>query len=535
MVWTHSRQWHVSLCASFMRISDTTNAAPSSSPDVRKLIPDMVGARFLVDDNPDDGDYVPRTDDPDPWYSVHGCMIKLGRWPAKHTRHTIQSRTLKLFEDQLSSYRGEYILPGQSRPTICMQLEGIALFLDALGSVKWDLSAGKSARNKAKSGKRVREEDDDEFNVESGPIPEAASSSAIELQILQAKTKLLEAQAKADEMSANKFKEERLLLEARKGQSTGPHSPRASTRPPSPTPPKPKPPAEPTPPAPPKPKPPAEPAVPAPAKKSRDSSQGHSAAAPDAQDSEKSFHEKQQERREQNRQRDAARGHEPDMCRVHPPTSTAQKQPRPKAAQEEAPRAPPSEQRQSSKQTTRAEPPSRSAPPPKPDPKPDPKPPPKPAPTAPPPQAPVDPPVQKPAPVEPPAQKPAPVEPPVQKPAPAEPPAATAPAPARVPSPPPARLSAKEKIDQHAKAAGMVKALDGVWCSPGALEEYEKSLSAKKTIEVPTPSVHGNPRRIRSNIPGRVCCNSPRSRGYDISERRNDIVIDCGSDLSNVT
>jgi hypothetical protein len=29
-------------------------------------------------------------------------------------------------------------------------------------------------------------------------------------------------------------------------------------------------------------------------------------------------------------------------------------------------------------------------------------------------------------------------------------------------------------------------------------------LSAKKTIEVPTPSVHGKLRRIHSNIPGQV-------------------------------
>ena len=448
--------------------STNDNAPPSN--DASSVKPDMECALRLVKGDPVSGRSVAHTDGSDPWYSIHDCLKSIGHFAINdERRRQALRRALDSGGGWLRSWTQMISLSNRpGRPVACMQIEGLAYLMGVMCPAKWDSATEKGTRNKSKGGKRAREEgEEDDFFAGCGPIPEAAPSPEIELQILQAKIKLAE-------VEKEKLQLQLALIEAQKGQSTGPRSPRASTRPPSPTPPKPKPPAEPTPPAPAKPKPPAEPAVPAPAKKSRDSSQGHSAAAPDAQDSEKSFHEKQQERREQNRQRDAARGHEPDMCRVHPPTSTAQKQPRPKAAQEEAPRAPPSEQRQSSKQTTRAEPPSRSAPPPKPDPKPDPKPPPKPAPTAPPPQAPV------------------------------EPPAATAPAPARVPSPPPARLSAKERIDRESEAKGMVKASDGAWCSPGALGEYEKSLSAKKTIEVPTPSVHGKPRRIRSNIPGRV-------------------------------
>ena len=517
--------------------STSDNASPSI--DMSNIKPNMDLALRLVKEDPF-GRRVFHTDSPDPWYSVHDCLKKAERWGTDGARCKALNRALDSHQGVLRSLKREVCLPNRPcLPVTCMQITGLALLLGVMNFGAWELAKG--TRNQSKGGKRAREEDEeDDFLAGCGPIPEAApvtDSMTVDQKIklkeleveLQREARLTaEAQTKAAEARANELKEERLLLEARKGQSTGPHSPRASTRPPSPTPPKPKPPAEPTPPAPPKPKPPAEPAVPAPAKKSRDSSQGHSAAAPDAQDSEKSFHEKQQERREQNRQRDAARGHEPDMCRVHPPTSTAQKQPRPKAAQEEAPRAPPSEQRQSSKQTTRAEPPSRSAPPPKPDPKPDPKPPPKPAPTAPPPQAPVESPVQKPAPVEQPVQEPTPVEPPPPAPPPPPPvvdqPAATPPQPAA------------PRTKRHygpAPDSGHVLADDGTLCPPNLLEGYNKLLSEKKAKEVPTPPLRGTLPRIRSNLPGRVCCNSPRSRGYDISERRNDIVIDCGSDLSN--
>ena len=111
-----------------------------------------------------------------------------------------------------------------------MQIEGLAYLMGVMCPAKWDSATEKGTRNKSKGGKRAREEgEEDDFFAGCGPIPEAAPSPEIELQILQAKIKLAELQL--------------ALIEAQKGQSTGSRSPCASPRSPSPVPPKPKQPA----------------------------------------------------------------------------------------------------------------------------------------------------------------------------------------------------------------------------------------------------------------------------------------------------
>ena len=238
-----------------MARSKEWHANPSTT--MPHIVPDMALALELTRPGPGDKAYVPRTDDSDPWYSIHDCLKKCPIWATKDARCSALKRVLQKYSVELRPLLDHRYLLGKNHVLIaCMQLSGLALLLGAMGSAKWSLATGKGARNKSKGGKRAREEgEEDDFFAGGGPIPAAApvtDSMTVDQKIklkeleveLQREARLtVEAQTKVAEAESVKLRLQLASVEAQKGQSTGSRSPCASPRSPSPVPPKPKQPA----------------------------------------------------------------------------------------------------------------------------------------------------------------------------------------------------------------------------------------------------------------------------------------------------